>query len=43
MKITTRPIIDVGAKDGPFSANRILRMFELDSLPNAQHPETAAE
>lgn len=40
---TARPITIVGARDGPSSGIRLLRMFELDLFPKTQYPETAAE
>jgi len=42
-KITARPRTQVGAKEGPSSGIRLLKMFELDLFPNIQYPETAAE
>lgn len=42
-KITARPITHVGAKEGPLSGNKLLRIFELALFPNTQYPDTAAE
>jgi hypothetical protein len=37
------PRTHVGAKEGSSSGIRLLRMFELDLLPNTQYPDIAVE
>lgn len=42
-KMTAKPITTIGARVGPSSGIKFLRILELELLPKTQYPEIAAE